>query len=491
MVVARNSKQKDLSLHLLPIEDDFKWSTVRLAEVFERRLRLEASVFGVDGKHAREVLKNCKWKITELWSKSGLVEDVYYPGRFKRIYVDKNNGLPFYLPSQINEIYPKPSKFISPLTDVPWDQLKIQRNTILLTRSGTIGNCSIVSKTLEGKIFSDDVIRFKGITEEDSGYVYAFLKTTIGQTLMRTNNYGSVVQHIEPEHLSQLPIPDPDSLIKLDIHKLVMDSFRLRDESNDLIDQAEQILLKELQLPSIDQLKPKYLEKEHYLHCFSAKASQLSGRFESTYHEPIVEEIIKHLSKYAEEVTSLGDSRISKQIILPGRFKRIYVEEGQGVVFFGGKELLELDPSNDKFLSLTHHANRIRKQLSLQENMVMITCSGTLGKINIVPKHWENWTANQHIIRIIPVDSSIAGYIYTWLNSDYGYELIHRFSYGSVVDEIDNYHVAQIRIPLLKNIAQQQRINALVLQGNEKRFEAYQKEQEAIKMVNEMVLYAK
>lgn len=38
---------------------------------------------------------------------------------------------------------------------------------------------------------------------------------------------------------------------------------------------------------------------------------------------------------YAEEVTTLKDERISEEIILPGRFKRVYVEEGYGRIFIG------------------------------------------------------------------------------------------------------------------------------------------------------------
>src|SRR5699024_11283164 len=49
---------------------------------------------------------------------------------------------------------------------------------------------------------------------------------------------------------------------------------------------------------------------------------------------------------------------------------------------------------------------------------------------------WESWTANQHIIRVVPANSEIAGYLNVFLASDYGHQLITRFTYGSVVDEI-------------------------------------------------------
>ena len=138
-----------------------------------------------------------------------------------------------------------------------------------------------------------------------------------------------------------------------------------------------------------------------------------------------------------------------------------------------------------------HHADRITKQLELHENMTMITCSGTIGKVTLVGKHWENWTANQHIIRVVPANEEVAGYISIFLSSDYGYQLITRYTYGSVVDEIDDNHVRQIPVPLLKNSEIQKRINDLALKANEKRYEAYKLEQEALRIMNDDVIYAK
>ena len=76
------------------------------------------------------------------------------------------------------------------------------------------------------------------------------------------------------------------------------------------------------------------------------------------------------------------------------------------------------------------------------------------------------------------------------ISSDYGYELIKRFTYGSVVDEIDDNHVRQIQIPILKNQDIQKQINDLALQANEKRYQAYLLEQEALKVLDEEVIYA-
>ena len=123
--------------------------------------------------------------------------------------------------------------------------------------------------------------------------------------------------------------------------------------------------------------------------------------------------------------------------------------------------------------------------------MTLITCSGTIGKVTIVPKHWDGWTANQHIIRVVPVNNGIAGYLCAWLSSDYAQPLINRYIYGAVVDEINDKQVAAISIPLLHDANTQKTINDKVLEANRKRAEAYKLEQEALTLLDEKVIYAR
>ena len=467
---------------------DFKWTTVNLQEVFETNYRLEAAVYGIEGRQARQDVAQCKWGVVYLSGEGGLAT-VYHRPRFKRIYVEKS-AFPIYQPAQINELYPKPSAYISGLTQTDIDALRVEKGQILLTCSGTIGNCTYVRNSLDNLIFSHDVIRIE--PKEYNGFIYAFLKSKTGFFIINTNNYGAVVKHIEPKHLNAVPIPNPPPILKQEIHNLIEESFKLRDESNELLD-AAQILLKEaLELPSIEVLheQAKQFDETADVLNYSVPSSEILDRLDGSYYVQVVEVIEKHLVKTAKELVKVGDSRISQSVILPGRFKRIYVEEGSGAVFFGGKQIYELDPSNKKYLSLKHHQDRIRDELTLRENMTLITCSGTIAKVNIVPKHWDGWTANQHIIRVVPTNNEIAGYLYTWLSSNYAYPLIIRYTYGAVVDEINNKQVSVISVPLLHDKNTQREINDMVLEANRKRIEAYNLEQEALRVLDEKVIYA-
>ena len=466
---------------------DLKWASVVVREVVEKD-RLEASVYGIEARQVREDLEQCKWDIVHLGDE--FIEAAFYLGRFKRIYVEEKGGVPFILPSQITEVYPKASKFISPATNIDIESTRVKKGQVLLTRSGTIGVISYVSKTLENQSLSDDVIRIKA--KEYSGYIYTYLKSRIGRLLIETNNYGAVIEHIEPEHLNHIPVPNPSPILKQEIHNLIEESFKLRDESNELMDEAQALLKEALQLPDIEELQERaeQFDKTAGVLNYSVPSSELIDRLDGSYHVPIVKVIEQHIAKTSREIVKVGDSRISQSVILPGRFKRIYVEEGNGITFIGGKQIDELDPSNKKYLSIGQHGDRIKNQLTLGENMTLITCSGTIGKVTIVPKHWEGWTANQHIIRVVPANNEIAGYLCAWLSSDYAYPLITRYTYGAVVDEINDKQVSAIVIPLLRDENMQRTINDKVLEANRKRTEAYKLEQEALTILDEKVIYA-
>lgn len=469
-------------------EEELRWCSVTLNEVLERGSRLEASVFDIEGRHAREVIERCKWTIAHITGEDGLATS-FYPARFKRILVD-DSEYPLILPSQIQEISPKPKGYMSSLCNTDFDLLKAKKGQILLTRSGTIGNCSLVWQTLHGKTLSDDIIRITCINKEDTGYLYAFLRTKTGNALIRTNEYGSVVSHIEPEHLESVQIPNPPPVLKKRIHDLVVRSYDLRDELNALLDEAERLLYEALKLPPLTKQRPRYFDRSAELRDYAVTLSDLAGRLDASYHVPIVNSIMSRLKQKAAEVTAIGDQRISKRVVLPGRFARVYVQEGQGIPFFGGKQIFELDPANKKYLSLAKHGVRIKQELMLTENMILVTRSGTIGKVALVPAHWQKWVANDHIIRIEPADADIAGYLYVFLATDYGHELITRFTYGSVVDEIDSRHVSQVPVPLLKDKALQAEINRHALEANAKRTEAYHTEQEAIRITNDEVIHA-
>ncbi|TAE19376.1 MAG: restriction endonuclease subunit S [Bacteroidetes bacterium] len=477
---------------------DLKHVSIDIEEVENNHARMEASVFNVDARNAVEVLRKCKFPLAYICGENGLAK-AFVVGRFKRNYVNANtNGaLGFLGSSEMLELRPSPHKFIVP--DKKFDNFKVLEGWLLLSCSGTIGNPIYISKTLKNYIFSQHSLRVVSKEDKTSGYLYAYLGTEIGNTLVKSNNYGAVIQHIEPEHLAKVPIPNPPDEIKQAIHAKVMDSVAMRDKYNELIDKAENLLKEELHLPPLHELTPEYFEiKYEYntqwnltsddVKVFEVDSEWLQNRFDGSFHVPVVSKIIDVLLDYAEAVKPLEN--FTQSITLPTRFKRNYVENKEyGMLLIGGKQITELAPSTEKYISITANSKQLQKELRIKENTILITRSGTIGKTTLAPKYWENWIPSDHIIRINTISNELAGFIYLWLASEYGQALVKRYTYGAVIDEVEPLHLAQVPIPLLKDKDKQKKINDLVLEANQYRTKAFEFEREAINMVNEQVIF--
>lgn len=474
--------EQEIDYTYLP--DQLKYTSVSLSEVFNNKLRLEANSFNLEAKVAKNKILSNKFGVVKLWSDKGLVGTAFHRPRFKRIYVDRKE-IPFYQPSSITDVYPKPSRYISAKTDTKLESLKVEKGMLLMTVSGTIGKVAIAGKKLDNQVFSHDLLRLIGKGEYDTGYIYSYFLTETGQHILQSNNYGAVIKHIEPEHLQNIAIPNAPEILKKEIHELVIESYDLRDESNDLIDQAEQILYEELQLKPIEELKTEYFDNSVELRNYTTKLSDLRLRLDGSYHIPIVQLVEQEIKYHAKEISTIG--QLSKNVILAGVFKRTYVDRENGVPFLGGRDITQLNPQVEKFLSKSVHAARIKKELEVFENYVLISDRGTIGKVQIVPKHWNGWAVSQNIIKVVAKSNDLAGYLFCFLNSDYGQVLIKRETYGSVVDMIDDKNVSGIHIPLLKNEQKQKEINELVLIANGLRYQAHLKEQVAIKKMEKII----
>ncbi|MFI8480142.1 hypothetical protein ACIGCM_06185 [Pseudomonas sp. NPDC078700] len=462
----------------------FSFPGLRVTEVSDRQIyqaggRLDA------GSYFCGIGSTQLWPTLPLAGAGGLTKSGHKP-RFKRPYVDFD-GLPFYQPSQICEINPEPARLLAKSSASQMAPLCVKKGQILLTCSGTVGDASIVGKTLDGAVFSHDLIRMD--THESSpvgsGYIYAFLKTKRGKQAVVSHSYGAVIKHIEPEHLADVEVPIAEASIVESINEAILKSFKLRDDSNELMVSARKKLLNVLDLPPIDDLRKKRageLTNGFDVFCFEVT---LDDRIDASRYNPIATTIELLLSKHTKEVTTVGAARVSKKIILPGQFKRIYVEEGYGVPFFSGKDIGELNPTDKKYISSDCHADRI-DELTIHENMVLLTCSGTVGNANIVPKHWDGWTMTHDIIRVIATDKWMAGYLYAWLSCDYGRTLVKSYAYGAVVQHIEDHHLAEVVLPILDESFMKE-IGSLVLEANEKRYQAFLLEEHAMNDFNTKV----
>ena len=213
------------------ILDDFRFNPQAYMPSLNKTLKDVANIDNVEG-----------WSVTTLGQ---LVPGIQiFKGPRLRTDNINVNGItegaqvePYYTPSAILQEKADSVKYLD-LARATAKQLKdfqkvrLHRGDIVITRSGSIGRASIITAQFDNVIASDDMIRVRIDDENLRYYIYCYLQSKEAIDQMMRNEYGSIQQHLEPVHISNLLIPVPDDLSKLEtIILLSKEAFELKESS--------------------------------------------------------------------------------------------------------------------------------------------------------------------------------------------------------------------------------------------------------------------
>lgn len=149
----------------------------------------------------------------------GDIANVYNGPRFKRPYADFDviSGptiRKYFTGTALTQLNSDNVKYLdsskaAPQVKKQLDALTIYKGYILVSDSGTLGRVSYALSQHDGHVATNNLIR---IVVEDvylRGYLYEFLKSDLGQSLMLKNAYGTNQEHLEPDVIAEIPIPIP------------------------------------------------------------------------------------------------------------------------------------------------------------------------------------------------------------------------------------------------------------------------------------------
>lgn len=183
----------------------------------------------------------------------GDIASVYNGPRFKRPYAefgvtDGPSIRKYYTGTALTQLNSDNIKYLDSSkadkqTERHLDSLTIHKGYILISDSGTLGRVSYALNQHEGHVATNNLIRVVVEDECLRGYIYQFLKSEIGQCLMLKNAYGTNQEHLEPDVISEIPIPVPKS--KKTIEKIgskVLESIEELEKSISAKNAADSIL---------------------------------------------------------------------------------------------------------------------------------------------------------------------------------------------------------------------------------------------------------
>jgi len=448
--------------------------------------RLDGRYYAHEAFAARRVIEDSGLEVKLLGE---LTEELFYPGRFKRVYAKTEaDGVPFLKPTEMLHFRPSSEKFLA-YTVKALDSCRVSPGWLLVTRSGTVGRCTIVTNRLARFAISDDVIRVQA-EQVPEGYLYAYLCSWIGQALVAKDQYGSAIKHLEPHHLAGVQVPLLPHAEQEAIHGEIMRAYALRDGANDLLDEAEGQLYRELGLTPFDPAQVRYMSSPSRegsnlpapppLKAFTTPASELNERLDASYHVPIVQAAVRQLRNGKYPLVSLAS--LADDIFIPSRFGRVYVGKEYGIPFLQGSHLPKMRPYDLQYLSKEANMRQIA-QCRIRHGWVLVTRSGTVGRIAVVSKALDGWTASEHLLRIVPDENkSHPGYLAAFLTTPYGQHQLTAKIYGGVVDELTEADTADVRVPEAPRDVQRA-IGEKVVMAYEKKDEANAVEDTAIRHI--------
>lgn len=444
----------------------------------ESDLRLDAAYHLSEGQLILSAFKKAKIKTESLRK---VTERIFYGGRSRRVYVNNPKyGLPFIKGADIIKADFSSLKTISKKRTYNLNEYFLEEGWTLITRSGTIGRTAFVNKDFIGKAASDDIIRVipKSLP---AGFLYAFLSSKPGQALLTHGTYGAVIQHIEPEHIENIPVPIFPPEIQQQIHNLIIQSAELRVEANRLLEEVESIMFTFLGITSVRYGKYRVS---------SRNINEIFKSFQKRIDAPaFINEgvnLIDDLKSKGYAFKSLKDCEA--KVTRPGIFKRVYVKNN-GYPYIKGSELSLNNPfANCVYLSKSR--TPFLNELKLRNNQILITCAGSVGDVRLITKEFEDLHAigSQDIIRIDCKEDGLlaANYIYAYLRLPFVYEYIQSLKYGSVIERIEPFHVDLIPI-LIPTDELFIRVSEKIARYKENLYSAFCKESQAIQLVEKEI----
>lgn len=145
------------------------------------------------------------------------------------------------------------------------------------------------------------------------------------------------------------------------------------------------------------------------------------------------------------------------QVFNGPRFKRPYaskevVREGGKIVrYFTGNAITQTRGENIKYLDLAKaKPNQLKmiNKLYLRRGMILITDSGTIGRVVYATAYHDGAVGTNNLIRVVIEDEALRGYVYQFLSSRLGQDQLRSTVYGAIVDHIEPEDVKNVQIPI-------------------------------------------
>lgn len=393
------------------------------------RGRLDSHYYLAPGVAARDKIAAARAAGIETWRLGGAggLAEVWQPSRFKRAYAADGEAAVAYLrPYDVFEYLPSSADLLSIERTEDLGNYRLSPGMILQTCSGrNLGPLTVADEYLSGFVLSHDMVRVELEDPQLAGYVYAFLSSSLGQAMLRQRMSGSVVDHLTTDDVADLEIPLIEDLAKGEVAQAAGRSLELMARARlDL-----NALRSELR---INYPVPQREERQRNGWSVTSRVLKAGSRLDAHYHDPFV-------MACREQLRDAGGVRVADvaEAILPVRYTRYYVEPQHGRPIVSGRQLLQVEPVNLRYIS--DRSFKDPTGMVLEEGMVAFGAvgrwEGRLGDPALITADRHGWLASNDVMRLRPrCDEVEPGWLWLAVASEQVQRQIASLPYGSVID---------------------------------------------------------
>lgn len=349
-------------------------------------------------------------------SLADLTDKLYQGGIFKRVFVENEDFAHQYITaSDMVKTQPLDTAKNISIKYTPWvDEMTLRDKQILISCAGTIGNTVLVNDSFSGCIGSQEIIRIE-TNKVPYGFLYAYLSAPIVNEYIQSMIYGAVVPRISPGELGRLPILLPSESKQQEIHNLIVEAAKLREEANKLLKEAQAVFENKV-------IKKDRQEKFKKINSARLKKSlRLGGNYFLSKGDDYENQLLDKEYRFLEEFT--------KSIFTGGRDKRNYTSKERGLPFLSNGDISSSNP----FRSCNYIVKKsIKKNSQIQDDMLLTGRVGqdTVGKVYLPFKQLIGAIASDNIIRIQVENKKDINTLYAFLSSKLGNEIIRKRKSG-------------------------------------------------------------
>ncbi|SNV23624.1 restriction endonuclease subunit S domain-containing protein [Aliarcobacter butzleri] len=331
-------------------------------------------------------------------------------------------------------------EYISELSHKQLPKSTTKLHDIMMARKGKIGGASIITENEVNYNCNENVIKLTIIDKAryNPFYFTVYFNSKFGLKQIERLSTGNVQPWLSIFQIRKLLIPELNKQFQLQIENLVQSSYKKVEESKTLYKEAEELLLKEIDLldfkPSVENISIKSFKDSF----------GTSGRIDSEYYQPKYDELVAHIEK--TKFDKLSNIVNIKKSIEPG--SEAYQEEG--IPFIRVSNVTKFGISDtDIYLSKNILKEEELQKLYPTKDTILLSKDGTVGIAYKIKNEKEMITSGALLHLSIKKDDILPEYLTLVLNSLIVQFQAQRDAGGSIIQHWKPSEIQEILIPII------------------------------------------